>query len=207
VVHMGRSLGELNAIADFACHYGRLIRALRIAAPNTTLYGCDIDTQALAFCKSEFNAQPFHTAWSDSARDIPQVDLLVCVSLLTHTKVVFFDQMLALWGRMINPCGLLVFTFLGDRFLKSWASGEMAHYGAATADEMRKVSEDFYADGHAFHGYRTPYSETEYGVGFLSADLVKTAIAKSRDFVLLELRDGPMNEFGQDVAVAYRRAS
>jgi len=204
-VHMGRPLGELYAIADFACHYGRLLRGLRVAAPQAQLYACDIDTQALAFCKREFDAKTFHTAWSTVPRDLPKVELLVCVSLLTHTRLTFFEQMIDLWANMLTPGGILLFTFLGERFVDSWAAGEMAHYGAASPEDGARVAAEFRANGHAFHGYRTPYSESEYGVGFLSKETVTSKLSKSDAFVLLELREGPMNEFGQDVAVAHRR--
>lgn len=207
-VHAGRSIGELSAIADFACHYGRLLRALRIAAPDAELYACDIDTEALAFCKREFRAQPFYSAWTPASPvNPPEVDLLVCISLLTHTRKSFFLDMLKLWERMVKPGGLLLFTFLGEGFVKSWKAGEMAHYGPATQEQIDEVSASFERDQHAFHGYRTPYSETEYGIGFLSTETIKRSIAETEAFVLLELRHGAPNEFGQDVAVVKRRAT
>lgn len=207
-VHMGKSLGELTAMADFACHYGRLLRALRVAAPNAELFACDIDTEALAFCKKEFRAQAFYSAWTPSSPvNPPEVDLLVCISLLTHTRKDFFLDMLKLWERMVRPGGLLLFTFLGEDFVESWKKGEMAHYGPATPEQIEEVAASFEKEQHAFHGYRTPYSETEYGIGFLSTDTIKRSIAQTDSFVLLELRRGTGNEFGQDVAVAVRRAT
>ncbi len=203
-MHMGKSLTKVNAIADFACHYGRLVRALRIALPTTQILACDIDNEAISFCAREFKAQPFYTAWSEEPPYVPQVEMLVCISLLTHTRKTYFEYVLNLWARMIPPGGLVVFTYLGDRFISAWEAGEMAHYGPATADDNVRVARDFRANGHAFHGYRTPYSETEYGVGFLSDETVKASVAKSGNFVLLEMRPGPANDFGQDVAVARR---
>ena len=204
-IHIGKPLNELRAIADFACHYGRLVRALRVAAPEAQIYACDIDIEALSFCKRELKAQTFYSGWSETAAEIPQVDLLVCVSLFTHTRKAFFEQTIDLWSRMVRPGGLMVFTYLGDNFIKSWEAGEMAHYGTATEEERARTAADFRANGHAFHGYRTPYSETEYGVGFLSTETVKSTLAKNGDLVLLELRQGPSNEFGQDVAIVRRR--
>jgi SAM-dependent methyltransferase len=207
LAHLGAPVTALTAIADFACHYGRLLRALRATAPDTALIACDIDREALDFCAKEFRAQAFYSAWSPSTLvELPTVDLLVCVSLLTHTRHSFFMDTLHLWERMVRPGGLLVFTFLGKGFIQSWEAGQMAHYGPATPADIIRVSQDFAASGHAFHSYPTPYSETEYGVGFLSEDVILDALRAHGGFELLEIRPGPNNEFGQDVAVVRRRA-
>jgi len=205
--HLGRPLSELACIADFACHYGRLLRVLRVAAPKAKLLACDIDDTALEFCAQQFSAEAFRSAWSpqDDPRASGEVNLLVCISLVTHTRLNFFSDVLTLWRNMARPGGVIVFTFLGSHFIKSWQSGGMAHYGPATPDDIAQTAAAYARDGHAFHSYPTPYSGTEYGVGFLSEEIVKREIAKHRDLQLVELRAGPDNGFGQDVAIIQRR--
>jgi hypothetical protein len=39
--HVGKGLRDCRTAADFACHYGRLLRGLRAALPEATLYACD----------------------------------------------------------------------------------------------------------------------------------------------------------------------
>jgi SAM-dependent methyltransferase len=206
--YIGSPLSDVRTIADFACHYGRLTRALRVAAPEAQLVACDIDEAALEFCGRQFSAERFHSAWSpeqDAAP--PSVDLLICLSLVTHTRLGFFTQILELWRRMLRPGGLLIFTFLGGQFLRSWQAGEMAHYGPASSDEIAIVSREFMRNGHAFHGYPTAYSSTEYGIGFLSEELMANEIRGHTDLEILEIRRGPDNGFGQDLVIARKSPS
>ncbi len=204
---MGKGLGELSSIADFACHYGRMIRALRPAAPQATVLACDIDNGALEFCAGEFSAKPFHTAWTPAhSEDPPKADLVICLSLVTHTRLPFFTDVLELWRRMVTPGGLLLFTFLGANYMRSWQAGEMAHYGPATPEDIARGSAQFAKERHAFHSYMTSYSDTEYGVGFMDEGIVAEKVRALPDMELLEIRPGASNGFGQDLAIVRRKA-
>lgn len=204
--YLRRPLAALDSVADFACHYGRLLRALRAAAPKVTLVACDIDREALAFCAAEFGTVTFHSAWSPtSTAQIPTADFLVCLSLVTHTRQSFLADVLSLWKRIVRPGGLFAFTFLGESFMPAWKAGEMAHYGPASADDIARVSREFERDGHAFHGYQTSYSANDdYGIGFMSKTVVVAQIESHGGLEVLEYRGGPNNGFGQDLIVVRR---
>lgn len=204
--HLGVPFSGLGAIADFACHYGRLLRAFRVAAPKAKLVACDIDNGALDFCAQEFGAEKFHSAWTPASTvQPPVVDLLICVSLLTHTRYAFMQDILQLWEQMVRPGGLLLFTFLGAGYMRSWEAGEMAHYGPATPDDIARVSREFKQQGHAVHSYLTGYSDSEYGVGFVGQELVTKAIEARKAFEIIEFRPGTISGFGQDLAIVRRR--
>lgn len=205
--HLGKPITETAAIADFACHYGRLLRALRIATPLTPLIACDIDQTALEFCEKEFGARPFLTDWAPAqAGEPPIADLIVCISLLTHTRYEFFVDVLRLWEKMLAPGGMMVFTFLGSSFVTAWQDGQLGHYGPATPGDIARSSAQFLETGHAFHSYTTPYSPTEYGIGFLHADVIEREVGKRSGLEILEFGYGPNNAFGQDFAVVRRKS-
>lgn len=202
--HAHEGLKDCKSIADFACHYGRLLRCLRAALPDAELSACDIDRDAIDFCASQFGCRPFRTGWYPwSLRAIGQHDLVVCISLLTHTHKNFLRRVLGLWERMLKPGGVLVFSFLGERYIDEWIAGKMEHYGPVSMAIRDKKVREFHKNGHTFCGYSTSYSFTKkkYGIGFLSQTVVENEISGFRRLRYLETIPGFENSFGQDIAV------
>lgn len=205
--YTGDTLAELRCIGDYACHYGRLLRWLRVRAPEATLIAYDIDPEAVRFCSDHFGAVPVRTDWNMmTAAPAPGAqELLICSSLLTHTSEVFARRALAIWERMLTPGGLLVFTYLGGALAEAWASGDLPHYGTYPGGERERVLNDLAHRGHAFAGRPTPFSTRgEYGIGFLTDHRVGALVAEA-GLELRELTPASGNVFGQDVAVTTKR--
>jgi SAM-dependent methyltransferase len=203
--HTGKRLADCRSIVDFACHYGRVLRCLRAALPNGKLYACDIDRGAVDFCIKEFDCLPLYGSWNvDDMLITERHDLIFCISLLTHTRKEFFSNAVRLWERMLSPGGLLLFTFLGEEFADKWIGGQLDHYAPAPIDRsvVRERIMEFHESGHTFHGYQTPYSNAEeYGIGFLSKEVVRAELSAHRSLKLCEFIPGSTNNFSQDLAV------
>ena len=204
-----KKLTDCQSVADYACHYGRLLRAFRASLPQATLYACDIDQEALTFCAREFGCIPRHVDWHSVESGLDEeVDLLTCISLVTHTRYDFFSRVLTVWERMLKPGGLLFFTYLGERYLDEWIAGRMgyhalAHQGPPITEEQRqRTAAEFRQLGHGFCGFRTSYSTTdEYGVGFMSKKVVVNEVAQHPALEFLVSIPGFDNNFGQDLAI------
>ena len=205
--HAARHLRDCESVVDFACHYGRLLRCLRAALPDRTLYACDIDSDAVDFCAREFGCVPLVTDWDPGRVEVTvEHDLVICLSLVTHTRVTFLRAVLALWERMLKPGGLLFFTFLGEAYIDEWRAGRLDHYAEVTEAAREAAIRKFAQDGHAFCGLRTSYSATEeYGIGFVREALVRDAVGRCSSLRLLETQSGFSNGFGQDIAVVRRQ--
>lgn len=201
--HTGRSLEQIGAVADFACHYGRLVRAFRAVLPDVRLYACDVDPDCVSFCAQNFGAIPVQTTWTPETMAINwDVSLIYSISLLTHTRVDFFHRVLELWHRIAEPNGLILFTFLGESYVEPWIRGEMQHYGPISDEVRAREGARFKSEGHAYAGFLSNYSTgQDYGVGFLHEDLVRSAVARYPDLQYLETRPGSVSTFGQDLAV------
>jgi SAM-dependent methyltransferase len=207
--HAGKHLRECARVADFGCHYGRLLRCLRAALPEATLYACDVDEGAVAFCEREFGCIPFVTGWAPerAAADMHN-DLVISISLVTHTDRSFFARVLGLWEQMLAPGGLLLFTYLGEDFIARWLAGEMEHYGPVDEAAKAERAARFREQGHTFYGYPSEYSDAEeYGVGFLRRDIVEAEIAEHPSLKLVEVVPGIGSAFGQDLAVVRKTAA
>lgn len=206
-VHCGRSITTVDSIADYACHYGRLLRALRAFRPEADLYAYDIDPDAVAFCARRFGARSRVIGWDvGGAVSAERHDLLICASLITHTDCDFFIRVLGLWRRMLAPGGLLCFTYLGSAWIERWRCGELDHYGQVDPAERERRIEDFRRDGHVLAGFGTLYSASgEYGVGFIDEPIVRREVARYPDLEYLGTIGGDDNAFNQDLAVVRRR--
>ncbi len=204
--HCRRTLAQVDSIADYACHYGRLLRALRAARPDARLYAYDIDPDAVAFCVRRFHCVGRVIGWdADAPDDAGRHQLLVAASLLTHTGRDFFHRVLALWRALLAPGGLMCFTYLGRGYLERWRDGALAHYGPVEPAVREARIRDFERDGHAFAGFGTFYSSAdEYGVGFLDESVVRAAVDAHDDLEYLGTLDGDDNPFNQDLAVVRR---
>ena len=193
----GRHLVDHRSIVDYASHYGRLARFFRAAIPDARIVAADVDPAALEFCVNTFRCEPLLLGWHPETQPAkPEHDLIVCSSLLTHTRYAFLDCVLNLWERMLVPGGTLVFTYLGARYVQQWVEGKLDHYVLIDPAVREEHARKFQQDGHAFVS-----TVDEYGMGFVADELVRQSIDQFPSLNLVLLKAGGENTFGQDVAV------
>lgn len=205
--YSAQRLDTLGSIADYACHYGRLLRMFRAALPETELLAYDIDPQAVVFCERHFSCLPGVVGWNDDSGALrPRHQLLTCASLLTHTGIEFYRQVLGVWEQLMLPGGLICFTYLGDRYILKWLNGELDHYGPVSAEMRADKAKAYQQHGHALAGFDSPYSEAQdYGVGFMSESTVVAELARYPQLEYLGTIPGDRSEFNQDLAVVRKR--
>ncbi len=201
--HGHQGLAASRAVADFACHYGRLTRALRAALPHAAVYACDIDPGALRFCARELGALPVVTGWRPDEERLPgDLDAVLCISLLTHTPLEHWRRALRAWVRMLRPGGVAAFTFLSERYLDSWLAGEMEHYGAYPPAVRAAAARALRDDGFGFAALTSGYGdEPFYGVAFCRSELVRREVAAA-GLELLALPAETSPAFAQDLVLA-----
>jgi MoaA/NifB/PqqE/SkfB family radical SAM enzyme/SAM-dependent methyltransferase len=201
--HGHPGLAGSRAVADFACHYGRLTRALRAALPHAAVYACDIDRDAVRFCAKELGALPVVTGWRpDEEEGLPGgLDAVLCVSLLTHTPLEHWRRVLRAWGRMLRPGGFAAFTFLSERHVDGWLAGAMEHYGSYSDGQRRAAARSVVEQGHGFAPLTSGYGgEPLYGIAFCTPDVVRREVAAA-GFELLALPAEVSPALGQDLAL------
>ena len=203
--HGHPGLAGSRAVADFACHYGRMTRALRAALPHAAVYACDIDRDAVGFCASELGALPVVTGWRPDEERLPgDLDAVLCVSLLTHTPLAHWRRALRAWARMLRPGGVAAFTFLSDSRLDAWLAGEMERYGSYSREQRAAAARAVREEGFGFAALTSGYGgEPFYGVAFCSPDVVRQEIGAA-GLELLALPAEASPAFGQDLALARR---
>jgi len=200
--HGHPGLAGSRAVADFACHYGRMTRALRAALPHAAVYACDIDRGAVDFCAAELGALPVVTGWRPDEEGLPgDLDAVVCVSLLTHTPLAHWRRVLRAWARMLRPGGVAAFTFLADSRLDAWLAGAMELYGSYSRLRRTATARFVRRHGHGFAALTSGYGgEPLYGVAFASPDVVRREVAAA-GLELLALPAEASAAFAQELAL------
>ena len=111
---LGRSLGALDRVLDFACGFGRVTRHLTHALGGDRVWASDIDRKAVDFVAREFGAKMFYSHTDPDEVAIPgSFDVIFVGSLFTHLPHQSFGTWLKKLYRALDPNGTLVFSTNG----------------------------------------------------------------------------------------------
>jgi SAM-dependent methyltransferase len=142
----------LRTILDLPVGFGRALRLFKIAFPHAALYGCDINTEAVQFCKQEFGIDAVQSNQDFTKVSFPHsFDLIWSGSLLTHLDESHAINLLKLFYRSLSPNGLCVFTMHG-RTSAGWLESRVETYNLTEPARLRVLS-GFAKDGYGYADY------------------------------------------------------
>jgi SAM-dependent methyltransferase len=150
----------LRTILDLPCGFGRALRLFKIAFPNATLCGCDLNIEAVQFCKQEFGVDTVVSNQDFKVTFPHSFDLIWSGSLLTHLDESHATDLLKLFHRSLSPNGLCVFTMFG-RASEEWLKSRAETYLVTEAGRLGILS------GLAKNGYG--YADYPWGPGYGTA--------------------------------------
>lgn len=131
VQRAGREFGDLDAVLDFGCGCGRVMRRWAdVSGP--TFFGSDYNPRLIDWCRAHL---PFaHFEVNGLAPPLPladdQFDLVYALSVFTHLTEPLAQEWLAELRRVIKPGGLLLLTTRGDAWAWKLDGEEHARYEA-----------------------------------------------------------------------------
>lgn len=208
-LHGHPGLRSCRAIADFACHFGRVTRVLRAALPHAAIYACDIDPLAARFCVEALGAAAaVVTGWQPDEDRLPGgVGAVICVSLLTHTDLEHWRRVLHAWKDMLQPGGVAAFTYLDAGRVERWLAGQMEHYGSYSPERRATAKRELAEQGFGFAAIAAAYGEGgRYGVAFASPEVVRREVAAA-GLELLAMPATATAIFDQELVLARRPAA
>src|SRR6266550_2740032 len=114
----GSSVEDLEAILDFGCGCGRVLRHWG-ELPRTRVFGCDIDPRMVQWCDANL---PFAVvSVNDLAPPLPYADsafdLVYAFSVFTHLSVQLQHAWMRDCLRVLRPVGWLLMSTLGEHYL------------------------------------------------------------------------------------------
>jgi SAM-dependent methyltransferase len=131
VQRAGRDLEDLDAILDFGCGCGRVMRRWAgLSGPS--LYGSDYNPDLIDWCRKHLPFAEFGVNGLEPPLDYDdgQFDLVYALSVFTHLTEPLQHLWLAELRRVIKPGGLLLFTTRGKAWTWDLKPEERARYEA-----------------------------------------------------------------------------
>lgn len=195
VVGKWREPGTLRAMLDWGCGCGRLINAFGHLSTIGDINGCDIDAEAIAWCRANFSGVRFSvnppvppTEYPDNA-----FDLVIGNSVLTHLtrdlQLAWLDEM----RRITAPGGLCLASVLGESatfYSRPDSRVRFILSKSGIFDEWKDIS----LDGVAPQGYyrdtlqTRKYTLATYQKYFEILDYVEGGWLKFQDLVVMRKR-------------------
>ena len=113
-----RRLDDLEAILDFGCGSGRIVRHLH--GHKARIHGSDYNPVLVKWCQDNLGFAEFKTndTWPPLAYDDESFDLIYAFSVFTHMIVSQQQAWLEELSRVLRPGGLLLFSTHGPRYLR-----------------------------------------------------------------------------------------
>jgi SAM-dependent methyltransferase len=112
-----RPIESFQAILDFGCGCGRVLRHLRSLGHRPELHGADLDREGIAWCREHLGS---FAAFALSGDDPPlpyadaRFDLVLAVSVFSHLPAARQFAWLAELRRVLRPGGFLVASVHGE---------------------------------------------------------------------------------------------
>jgi len=187
---------EVRSVLDFPCGYGRVLRMLKAAFPTADIVACDLDREAVDFCREVFDVEGLYA--TPDPRDLrieSEFDLVWCGSLLTHMPAERWPVFLEFFASHMAPGGVLVFTTHGRRiagWLRDMVVGQDGPHERKPAynllrHEILQLLEDLGREGFGYQGY--PAREEEYGFSLSGPDWVVRRVLETQSLRLLMLAE------------------
>lgn len=194
----GRKLSSFRTVLDFGCGCGRTLLWMQAqAADSQKWFGCDIDAEAVAWCREHLSfAQCVVNEGSPpSPFQNDQFDFIYAISVFTHFSEAYQFAWLRELRNILKPSGLLLATVVGRdiwgrRLPRSLARQvERDGFFFLSCNVMGKVFPDFYRT--AYH--TEEYVRRRFSEEFEVLDYIPQGLGKFQDVVLLRKREALPN--------------
>jgi SAM-dependent methyltransferase len=196
---IGRAPDSFDAVLDFGCGCGRVLRWLAPELAPARLFGSDIDRQAVAWCGENLPG----IAWSVNAGLPPtgyasqSFDLIYAISVFSHLDEDFQFSWLNELRRITKPDGIVLLSIHGSFYLDNLEEAMVAEIKAkgmlfVVSDGWKNIFPDWYQI--ALH--TKEYVLDKYGRYFDVLEYVPGGMNGVQDLVILRRRPG--NEVGLD---------
>lgn len=187
----GYELTSFRRILDFGCGCGRVLRFFDSNQGACSLYGTDIDDEAVRWCKKNL---PYAT-WGVNQALPPTnyednfFDFVFALSVFTHLNEEFQDKWLMELRRILRPQGILLATVHGTKFaerLPEQRAQQVTERGILnTVGQTGALKVDGLPDYYQTTYHNRNYIERRWGQIFEIVDYKERGMNDDQDVVLL----------------------
>lgn len=189
-------------ILDWGCGCGRITSFIQARQPRAKIVGCDIDAEAIAWCRSHLAGEFEQVAPAPPTKFAAgEMDAVIATSVLTHLTEENQHRWLAEIRRILVPGGYFLASTHGDFAHRLTASRRPLWKRLLALGMPRQLSgiddtqRDNALDGIAPRGYyRAVYQSREYTVStcskyFRVVDYIERGLHGFQDLVILRRDD------------------
>jgi SAM-dependent methyltransferase len=155
--HVGR-VDDLRWM-ELGCGYGRLIRHLVARVPPAQVSVTDVDPRGVDFCAAEFRVSGYRSDRPSDELELPAVDVLYAVSVVSHLDVHDVDALVRLILRTVRANGVALVSTHGPSTLDHLES-----YGPGWPPMRPEIGAQLSEKGWAFLQY--PGVGPRYGLAW-----------------------------------------
>jgi len=190
-------------VLDFGCGCARVLRHLLPLSARSELWGCDIDQEAIAYCRSAIAGARFVANQAEPPLPFTagSFDLVFSISVFTHLARSLHDVWVAELRRLVPPGGLVVVSLHGERaWRKVHESASLRDVLQIRSEDLDAVASDWSSEGFALVPNLVPKAyqhEEPYGLVFVRPGVVP---ALWPGFELIRYDSGVLSDW-QDLAV------
>ena len=205
----GRSFRQFRSILEFGCGYGRLTRHLFDLAPEAAIFGCDVSTRDITWCRAKYPRGRFLKNDPHPPLDLPdqQCDLILSYSVFTHLSEENHKGWLKDLSRILKPGGLMLHTVhsgLCLDLISSFSPERLANYRLGGSVEQFLSSELPY--------HYVPYSmdQPEYGLTIIRPEYIRRVWPQVSGLQVIDYVGGAIAAFPegcQDLVVLRREGT
>jgi SAM-dependent methyltransferase len=187
-------------ILDLPCGHGRVLRWLRAHYGYARITACDLDHEAVDFCRDRFQAEGVYSQADLAQLSFPSpFELVWCGSLLTHLSQERWLAALDCLVRWTREYGVIVFTTQGRSYTSLLARGRK---NVAENIDKAGLLAEFTRSGFAYERYFEP-AHGDYGVAVASPEWVGRALQRHPEVILRAYLEEAWGM--QDVVILYKK--
>ena len=159
--------GPIRTVLDLPCGYGRVMRFMKVRFPHAIFTVCELNPEAVQFCKDRLAAQEGVVSNPDLAliSISKKFDLIWCGSLATHLDEPRIQELLRFFYDHLEPEGVCVFTTQGERCAQRMEQNDY-HYGLSLL-AIESILKDYRTTGFGYADYN---NSPEYGITLVSRE-------------------------------------
>jgi SAM-dependent methyltransferase len=163
----GKTFNDFERWLDFGCGYGRVVRFLVQRVPAEQISACDVVTEGVDFCHSEFGVRPIYAPTDLTRLQLGSFDFIYAISVITHLNERNSVALLRLLGDSLREEGIALFTTHGRYSLET-----PALYGSEYEVRKAEIAAQAERRGMAFLPY--PFvSGDDYGMAWHAKEFIE----------------------------------
>jgi len=194
---IGRAPDAFEAVLDFGCGCGRVLRWLKPEFASARVFGSDIDRQAMAWCAANIVGGSFsvNAGLPPTGYASQSFDLIYAISVFSHLDEDFQFYWLNELRRITKPDGIVLLSIHGSFYLDHLEEAMVAEIKAkgmlfVVSDGWKNIFPDWYQI--ALH--TKEYILDRYARYFDVLDYIPGGMNGAQDLVILRRR--PEDEVG-----------